>query len=279
LSYRARGVLADVLDREQGTPVSGEWLTERTTEGRDAMRMALKELRSKGYARLVQVQVEHGRWESRYEFSDVPGYFLSPATGFQAPVDENPQVAPTTAHQSSVDQSSVDQSSVNQPLTTETPTAETFSAETSTAETSTEEVVHDAAAKTSSSSVEPAALTPPPPARIASTPSEVKTDDDDEHSSSSADAIRSGLVGDCVGYEISDPILTRLVRSGLDPGEVCAFLVAQGVTDSGALLRWIQRLAERDGDMPALVAQWRRRAEAVGLDDAEQVSEQEEGQA
>jgi hypothetical protein len=154
LSYKARGVLGDVIDRAEGTPVSAEWLADRGTEGRDAMRGALGELREKGYARLVKMQAEGGRWESRYEFTDVPGQFCSEAAGIHAQQDVNAQVAPDAeipppvnakpqvapdAGLPTVGEPTVGKPTAGEPpLTTETCTAETPTTETSTTETQTE---------------------------------------------------------------------------------------------------------------------------------------------
>ena len=94
LSYRARGVLVEILSHgPEWVPDAAE-MSRRGKEGRDAVYAAFAELEAAGYLRRERYQVARGRWASR--------------TIFYA----NPQVAPITDFQESVDQESVNQESV-----------------------------------------------------------------------------------------------------------------------------------------------------------------------
>lgn len=144
LSYLARGVLADVIDRAKGTPVSAEWLAKRTTEGRNQMRRALGELREAGYARLVKVRGKGGRTRSYYEFTDVPGEFACSAAEDHAQRETNAQVVPDAEIRPLVDAKpqvapdAGNQPPVDRPLVIGRPTTETSTTETPTTETQTE---------------------------------------------------------------------------------------------------------------------------------------------
>lgn len=75
LSWRARGVLAYLLSRPEGWSTSGERLASQSpggTEGRDAMRAALKELESFGYLQRERVQGSRGRWATALVITDTP---------------------------------------------------------------------------------------------------------------------------------------------------------------------------------------------------------------
>lgn len=62
LSWRAKGLLAYLLTKPDGWQVRSEDLIKHGTEGRDAIRAAMKELQEFGYARLVNTP--NGReWE------------------------------------------------------------------------------------------------------------------------------------------------------------------------------------------------------------------------
>lgn len=61
LTFRARGLLHALLaDPDQ--PVSAVSIAARSTEGRDAIRTALRELQETGYLTRTRVQDECGRW-------------------------------------------------------------------------------------------------------------------------------------------------------------------------------------------------------------------------
>ncbi|WP_426325692.1 hypothetical protein [Microbacterium sp. E-13] len=70
LSRRARGLLAELMSHEVGWHVSVASLQKSGTEGRDAIRSAIDELRAAGYLRLSQSRGERGRFnEVEYELA------------------------------------------------------------------------------------------------------------------------------------------------------------------------------------------------------------------
>lgn len=62
LSLRARGLLVWLLDKPDGWRVSADSIVRFTTEGRDAIRTALKELEVGGYLRRERSQGPDGKW-------------------------------------------------------------------------------------------------------------------------------------------------------------------------------------------------------------------------
>jgi biotin operon repressor len=72
LSYRARGVLLELLSRPDNWRVSGDSLARSGKEGRDAILTALKELRDCGYIRMVKVRNEDGTFETTNYVFDTP---------------------------------------------------------------------------------------------------------------------------------------------------------------------------------------------------------------
>lgn len=88
LSYRARGVLLEILSRPDNWRVSGESLARSGKEGRDAILTALKELRDCGYIRMVKERKEDGTFVTNNYVYDKPQDLT--------PSPENPiAVAPT----------------------------------------------------------------------------------------------------------------------------------------------------------------------------------------
>lgn len=63
LSYRARGVLAEIMTNRDGWDISEEKLVQNGPEGRKAIRAAIKELVEHGYLRR-EVIVKEGGEES-----------------------------------------------------------------------------------------------------------------------------------------------------------------------------------------------------------------------
>ena len=66
LTYRARGLLAYLLSMPDDWVTSSERLQGANTEGRDAIRSAIKELEAAGYMKCEKHQDERGRWSTRW---------------------------------------------------------------------------------------------------------------------------------------------------------------------------------------------------------------------
>lgn len=85
LSYAARGVLAELLSRDDGHALTSEDLWQAAqqhrsdrAEGRRAIRSALAELETAGYLVRRKTQGQRGRWETRTDMYDTPGH-MDPA--------------------------------------------------------------------------------------------------------------------------------------------------------------------------------------------------------
>lgn len=91
LSYRARGILLDILSRPDNWRVSADSLARTGNEGRHAILTALKELREVGYMKTEKRQNEQGRFETVSIVYDTPFYEATevqkPASGY--PKSEN----------------------------------------------------------------------------------------------------------------------------------------------------------------------------------------------
>lgn len=70
LSFRARGLLVYLLSMPPGWKTSSDRLTRETTEGRDAIRTAIRELQAAGYMTLTKRQDRRGRWHSEWLCTD-----------------------------------------------------------------------------------------------------------------------------------------------------------------------------------------------------------------
>lgn len=93
LTFKARGLLFMVLSNEKEWVVTCGWLEAQTTEGRDAIRTALDELKAFGYATFKrEVDPETKRFDRCvWNFYDTPGHWLEgkkPKVGF--PKDGKP---------------------------------------------------------------------------------------------------------------------------------------------------------------------------------------------
>lgn len=89
ISMRARGILLWLLEKPDGWRVSAETIARATTEGRDAIRTALKELETHGYLRRERLRDDKGHWVTESIVSEVGNE--------TAPVDATepgPSVAP-----------------------------------------------------------------------------------------------------------------------------------------------------------------------------------------
>ena len=65
LSHRARGVLCLLLSMPDNWQVNAEWIAMHGSEGRDAVRAALRELENHGHIIRHKSQDQHGRWTTR----------------------------------------------------------------------------------------------------------------------------------------------------------------------------------------------------------------------
>lgn len=72
LSWRARGLLVYLLSMPDGWTVRSEHLAAQGTEGRDAIRSALRELEANGYLVRRKYQDAGGRWRSDSIIYDRP---------------------------------------------------------------------------------------------------------------------------------------------------------------------------------------------------------------
>lgn len=72
LSYRARGVLAYILSKPDHWKTNSEQLAHGGREGRDAIRTALGELQTAGYAMLVKDRKPDGTFLKEWVIADSP---------------------------------------------------------------------------------------------------------------------------------------------------------------------------------------------------------------
>lgn len=72
LSYRARGLMACVLSYPADWRVTSETLAEQATEGRNAIRTALKELEDCGYLTRTKTHNGNGKWLWTWVITDDP---------------------------------------------------------------------------------------------------------------------------------------------------------------------------------------------------------------
>lgn len=89
LSYKARGILLDLLSRPDNWRVSAKMLAANGVDGRDAIMSGLKELRDLGYIVTQRSQDDKGLWSTESVVYDTP------RTAFPSSVEpssENPVV-------------------------------------------------------------------------------------------------------------------------------------------------------------------------------------------
>lgn len=72
LSYRARGVLVWLLDKPNDWHTSAEGIAQHGTEGRDAIRAALRELQNAGYLRRAPYRDDAGKWATEWTVYERP---------------------------------------------------------------------------------------------------------------------------------------------------------------------------------------------------------------
>lgn len=101
LSFRARGLLGYILSMPDNWESNSEALARQGTEGRDAVRTALRELEGAGHLRRTRRRIDGGRFETVTTIYDEPQ--VAPETDSQAP-DEPASADQSSEHQASVSQ-------------------------------------------------------------------------------------------------------------------------------------------------------------------------------
>ena len=91
LSFKARGLGVMVLSNRDDWNVTCGWLETQTTEGREAIRGALAELQTLGYATLEKSAGEKGRFRYLWTFYDTEGHFIEKTTVDGLPSTANRQ--------------------------------------------------------------------------------------------------------------------------------------------------------------------------------------------
>lgn len=72
LSWKARGLLAFLLDMPDGWDVRSEWLADQAPDGKDSVQSGLRELRAHGYYRLERRRLTDGRLVMGTAISETP---------------------------------------------------------------------------------------------------------------------------------------------------------------------------------------------------------------
>jgi hypothetical protein len=103
LSLRARGLHVLMLDHPADWDFSSERIALETTEGRAAIRTAMKELEAAGLLKRVKYQTEAGTFATTV--------LVRESCAVAWPESASPQVAPTTGNRTSVSRTSVSRSS------------------------------------------------------------------------------------------------------------------------------------------------------------------------
>ena len=84
ISWRAKGILIYLLSKPPNWQVYEQDIIRHSKEGRDAVRVAVKELMTAGYMQKVRQRISNGKFGSNeYDFSDDKAD-LSPLTGNQS---------------------------------------------------------------------------------------------------------------------------------------------------------------------------------------------------
>jgi hypothetical protein len=94
LSYKAKGILAACLSHNPDFEFTRAWIESHGTEGRDAIRAGLRELRDLGYLTNVKNRNSAGQISGeRYRFSDVPSLEQAPGVSAenQRPENQRPE--------------------------------------------------------------------------------------------------------------------------------------------------------------------------------------------
>ena len=86
LSLRARGLLVWLLDKPDGWRVNSQEISKQCTEGREAIRTAIRELEDAGYVTRLKYQLDDGQWFTETIVSERPEGEEVDSTGDQKPV-------------------------------------------------------------------------------------------------------------------------------------------------------------------------------------------------
>ncbi|MBD0676345.1 hypothetical protein [Streptomyces sp. CBMA156] len=78
LSYTARGLLADLLSRPDGWREDGRHMADTSTQGRGAIRKALKELTEAGFYRVEKIRMPDGTIRTETHVHDTPQLTVLP---------------------------------------------------------------------------------------------------------------------------------------------------------------------------------------------------------
>lgn len=93
LSFRAKGILAYLLSKPEDWQTNIKDVQNHGTEGRDAIRSAMKELQEFGYAKLTPLQDENGRLIGKsYTISETPELDEDDTERRKTRPSENPKV-------------------------------------------------------------------------------------------------------------------------------------------------------------------------------------------
>lgn len=77
LSFRARGILAWLLEKPDDWSADSDSIAERGKEGRDAVRSALRELETCGYLMRRKFQDDSGHWRTETHVGEYPDVFVT----------------------------------------------------------------------------------------------------------------------------------------------------------------------------------------------------------
>ena len=86
LSLRARGLLVWLLDKPDGWRVNSQEISKQCTEGREAIRTAIRELEDAGYVTRLKYQLDDGQWFTETIVSERPEGEEVDSTEDQKPV-------------------------------------------------------------------------------------------------------------------------------------------------------------------------------------------------
>ncbi|MEV3872343.1 hypothetical protein [Streptomyces sp. NPDC049906] len=78
MSYTARGLLADLLSRPDGRCEDGRQMADTSTQGRGAIRKALKELTDAGFYRVEKIRLPDGTLRTETHVYDTPQRLVAP---------------------------------------------------------------------------------------------------------------------------------------------------------------------------------------------------------